>query len=274
VVVENSHRQRGQDLTVTTSDGVQLQCRWSSHPDGPRAVVVVVHGFASGRDNPDVCALADQLFAAGLDVVTYDARGHGLSEGRCGVGSTEHLDVASVLARVAADAPLVVVGVSMGAVAVVAHLAGAEAPAGAVVGAVLVSAPSRWRMRPSAVGLLTAVLTRSAVGRWVAARWLGVRIKRGWWPGETPESAMMRIAVPVVVVHGASDRLLATSHARRLHASGDATNRLHLVEGMGHGLDSCGQNAALEAVLWLLAASDDTTSAATTPAFPKPTAAA
>ena len=140
--------------------------------------------------------------SVGLDVVTYDARGHGLSEGRCGVGSTEHLDVASVLSAVAADAPIVVVGVSMGAVAVVSHLAGADAPGKAVVGAVLVSAPSRWRMRPSAVGLLTAVLTRSTVGRWAAARWLGVRIKRGWWPGETPESAMIRIGVPVVVVHG------------------------------------------------------------------------
>ncbi|HEX3979797.1 MAG TPA: alpha/beta hydrolase, partial [Acidimicrobiales bacterium] len=65
-------------------------------------MVVVVHGFASGRDHPDVCGLAEQLFDVGLDVVTYDARGHGLSEGRCGVGSTEHLDVASVLSAVAA----------------------------------------------------------------------------------------------------------------------------------------------------------------------------
>jgi pimeloyl-ACP methyl ester carboxylesterase len=204
VVTEHSEAQRREDLTVITSDGVQLQCRRSSHPDGSPAVVVIVHGFASGRDNPDVCALADQLFAAGTDVVTYDARGHGLSEGCCGVGSTEHLDVASVLSSIAADAPIMVVGVSMGAVAVVSHLAGADAREKRITGAVLVSAPSRWRMRPSAVGLLTAVLTRSAVGRWAAARWLGVRIKRGWWPGETPESAIRRIRVPVVVVHGAS----------------------------------------------------------------------
>jgi pimeloyl-ACP methyl ester carboxylesterase len=272
VVTEHSEAQRREDLTVITSDGVQLQCRRSSHPDGSPAVVVIVHGFASGRDNPDVCALADQLFASGTDVVTYDARGHGLSEGCCGVGSTEHLDVASVLSSIAADAPIMVVGVSMGAVAVVSHLAGADAREKRITGAVLVSAPSRWRMRPSAVGLLTAVLTRSAVGRWAAARWLGVRIKRGWWPGETPESAIRRIRVPVVVVHGASDRLLASSHAHRLHESGSATNRLQLVEGMGHGLDSSGQRAVLEAVLWLLAAQDLTTSPTTTRACPKSTA--
>lgn len=241
------------DMTLITADGVRLRVRQSSHPAGARALVVVVHGFAAGRDNPDVRALADQLFAARFDVVTYDSRGHGLSEGRSGVGSTEHLDVACVVSHVATSAiPIVIVGVSMGAIAVVAHLAGIEARNRTVAGAVLVSSPSRWRMRPSAVGLLNVVLTRSALGRWVAGRWLGVRIGAGWWPGETPESAMIRIGIPVVVVHGANDRLLASSHALRLHGSGAKSNRLQLVEGMGHGLDKGGQGAVLEAVQWLL----------------------
>ncbi|MFZ0667885.1 MAG: alpha/beta fold hydrolase [Acidimicrobiales bacterium] len=245
------------DITVVTTDGVQLQCRRRSHTHSARAVAVVVHGFASGRDHPDIQAMADQLFSAQLDVVTYDARGHGLSEGHSGVGSTEHLDVATVVSQVATGGlPVVVIGVSMGAVAVVSHLARVGAPDEAVVGAVLVSAPSRWRMRPSAVGLLTALVTRSWVGRRVASRWLGVRIKRGWWPGETPESAISRIGVPVVVVHGDADRLLASSHAHRLHTSGRQANRLQVVQGMGHGLDTLGQGAALEAVQWLLSERD------------------
>jgi pimeloyl-ACP methyl ester carboxylesterase len=259
LVVEVKESEGGpqDDVTVITTDGVQLQCRRRSHHDDARAVVVVVHGFASGRDNPDVRALADQLFSAQFDVVTYDARGHGLSEGRCGVGSTEHLDVACVVSEVATgDLPVVVIGVSMGAVAVVSHLARTGPRDESVVGAVLVSAPSRWRMRPSAVGLLMALVTRSGVGRWGASRWLGVRIKRGWWPGEAPESAIARIGVPVVVVHGDADRLLTSSHAQRLHTSGRASNRLQLVQGMGHGLDALGQGAVLEAVEWLLSHRD------------------
>jgi pimeloyl-ACP methyl ester carboxylesterase len=259
VVMEEASRLHQAEMTLLTEDGVRLRVRHSSHPAGADAVVVVAHGFAAGLDHPDVRSLADQLFNANLDVVTYDARGHGQSEGRCGVGSTEHHDVACVVAHVAAAGlPVLVVGVSMGAIAVVAYLAATQGGDPSVVGAVLVSAPSRWRMRPSAVGILNVVLTRSAVGRWAAGKWLGVRIRPGWWPGETPESAMNRIGIPVVVVHGANDRLLASSHARRLHGSGASSNRLHVVEGMGHGLDEDGQGAVLDAVEWLLAEPDET----------------
>ncbi len=247
------------EMTLLTEDEVRLRVCRLSHPTGADAVVVVAHGFASSLDHPDVRSLAELLFSAHLDVVTYDARGHGQSDGRCGVGSTEHQDVACVVSHVAAaGTPVLVVGVSMGAIAVVSYLAGIQGQDPAVVGAVLVSAPSRWRMRPSAVGVLNVVLTRSAVGRWVAGRWLGVRIRPGWWPGETPESAMGRIGIPVVVVHGANDRLLASSHAHRLHGSGASSNRLQVVEGMGHGLDKDGQGAVLDAVQWLLAAPDET----------------
>jgi pimeloyl-ACP methyl ester carboxylesterase len=245
------------ETATLTADGVELQVRRSSHATGSRAVVVVAHGFAAGRDNSDVLALAEQLYASGFDVVTYDARGHGGSEGRCGVGSSEHLDVACVVAHTATeDLPMVVVGVSMGAIAVVSYLAEVSEPDPLLSGAVLVSSPSRWRMRPSAVGLLNVALTRSAIGRWAARRWLGVRIRPGWFPGETPESAMARVGIPVVVIHGTDDRLLASSHARRLHESGPPSNRLQIVKGMGHGLDKPGRRAVLEAVEWVLTTPD------------------
>jgi pimeloyl-ACP methyl ester carboxylesterase len=242
-----------EELTLQTRDSVALRARHSTR-SGSKATVVVAHGFAAGCDDPAVRALVDELLEARFDIVTYDARGHGRSGGHCGVGSLEHIDVAAALSSIdMAALPIVLVGVSMGAIAVVAHLAGST-PEGsaAVVGAVLVSAPARWRVRPSAMALVNVLLTRSALGRWVAGRWLGVRIRPGWWPGETPESALARIGLPVAVVHGMSDRLLSTSHARRLHGSGIPTSRLNLVEGMGHGLDTIGRGAVLDAVEWVL----------------------
>lgn len=256
-----------QSLHLTTEDGVALRARWRRRP-AARATAVIVHGFSGGKDNSQVSQLADDLSAAGLDVLTYDARGHGASGGTCGVGSTEHLDVAAA-ARWAANGnlPVVLIGVSMGAIAVVRHLArlevaGARDPADRprpdrLAGAVLVSAPSRWRMRLSPTGLGMALITRTAPGRWSAARWLGVRIGRGWRPGEAPEVALRTVRLPVALVHGEADRLLSPEHARRLERASGGPRLLEVVPGMGHGLDEPGRRAVCQAVSALLESRTD-----------------
>jgi pimeloyl-ACP methyl ester carboxylesterase len=241
-------------LDLVTSDGLHLRGRWNGADTEAIASVVLVHGFSASQDDEGIRALALDLAAAGYDVLTYDARGHGESEGWCGVGSTEHIDVAcAVTAAAGRGRPVVLVGVSMGGVAVASYLAGArpeERPG--VVGAVLVSTPSRWRMRVSPVGILTALLTRTRLGRWVASRRLRVRIAPGWRVGEPLETAVERIEVPLAVVHGTGDRLLALEHGRRIHASAAGPSRLELVEGMGHGIDGPSRHTAVGAVAWVL----------------------
>lgn len=247
-------------LELTTDDGVVLSAHWHQR-QGAAASVVVAHGFSASSVEPQVSALTAELVADGFHVLTYDARGHGASGGACSVGSQEHRDVA-VAARYAAGrgTPVVLVGVSMGAIGVVRYLAGASL-AGAcgamhgVVGAVLVSAPARWRMRPSAVGLLMALVTRTMPGRWAAARWLDVRIAPQWQAGEAPETILGQVRVPVTVIHGQRDRLLDQEHARRLHRAAPAggRSRLLVVRDMGHGLDPAAREAVRRSILTLLA---------------------
>lgn len=252
---------------LVTADGVRLQACWTTTAHQPAlATVVLVHGFSASYRDEGVQNLARQLAEAGHDVLSYDARGHGESEGWCGVGSTEHRDVACAVTVAAAHhTPVVLVGVSMGGVAVAGYLADTEGspsdsaervpPSTAVAGAVLVSTPSRWQMRVSPVGLLTALLTRTGPGRWVASRRLRVRISPDWRVGEPLESLVERIDLPLAVVHGTSDRLLAQEHGRRLHASAAGPSRLELVEGMGHGIDEPSLAATVGAVSWVLSAS-------------------
>lgn len=243
---------RGAELRLRTADGVDLCARWHRVAD-PRAAVVVAHGFSAGQDEAAVARLTGDLVAAGFDVLTYDARGHGRSGGRSSVGSLERLDVAAAAAEAAAGRrPVVLVGVSMGAVAVVGHLSHLPAGGPGVAGVVVVSGPARWRMRPGPVGVLSAVVTKTRPGRWAAGRWLGVRVAPGWRTGETPESMIRRVAVPVAVVHGASDRLLGASHPRRLHDAAGGRARLEVVVGMGHGLDEASRAAVVTAVEWAL----------------------
>ncbi len=240
------------DLTFRTSDGLELRGRWQESPDAD-ATVVLVHGFSATRDDKAVCAFARGMIEEGLNALTYDARGHGASEGQCGVGTTEHLDVAAAVDHASeAGLPIVLVGVSMGAVAVLNYLASQVVSDTNIAGAVLVSAPSRWRMKVSPVGMLTAALTRTPPGRFIAARSLRVRVAPRWRVGEIPESVVQRIAFPLAIVHGTGDRLLAVLHGRRLHASAGGPSRLEVVKGMGHGIDDRCQSAALESIKWIL----------------------
>lgn len=260
-------------VELQTADGLRLCGRWTPAATAvPSASVVVVHGFSASHDDRGIRALAEDLSEAGYDVLTYDARGHGGSEGLCGVGSTEHLDVAcAVEAATRRGRPVVLVGISMGGVAVAGYLAGATGPPGRhVCGAVLVSTPSRWRMRASPVGLLTALLTRTPPGRWVAARHLRVRISPGWRVGEQLESLVERIDAPLAVVHGTEDRLLAQEHGRRLEASAAGPSRLALVPDMGHGIDDASRPATVAAVGWVLSCAREQPAAEATPSPTQP----
>jgi pimeloyl-ACP methyl ester carboxylesterase len=82
---------------LMTSDGVELATRSWSCDGEPRAIVVLVHGLSSTKDHPHVVGLAERLRARSLDVLSYDARGHGESEGLCTLGDSERNDVPSLL---------------------------------------------------------------------------------------------------------------------------------------------------------------------------------
>jgi uncharacterized protein len=259
-MIEQSGWEPSPELCLRTRDGIGLRARWLTTELGPRAVVVVAHGFSGHLEENSVQALATKLLAEGLDVLVYDARGHGGSDGRSGVGSTERLDVAAAVEEARfRKLPVILVGVSMGAVAVAKYLGDLaheaheahEADGEWICGAVLVSAPARWKMRPSLLGLLTAAMTRTPPGRWIASRWLRVRISPRWRVGEPLVDVIKRVDLPLAIIHGTNDRLLSERQARLLHTSHNGPTRYDAVVGMKHGLDDLGQRAVISAVGWV-----------------------
>ncbi len=217
---------------------------------------MLVHGFASGKDNPSVARLAALLFAQGFDVLTYDSRGHGESSGTCTLGRSEHYDVAAAVSYLSVSrSPRVVVGVSLGSVGVLRYLAqmpGERQVAGAVDGVVLVSSPADWRVGPSARAGFLALVIRTRPGRALASRWLGVRIEPTWQVLPAPVGHLERLAVPVAVVHGERDRLLSPRHARLLFAAAPSRRELIMVPDMGHGVvDESAREAVQQAVDWM-----------------------
>jgi pimeloyl-ACP methyl ester carboxylesterase len=237
--------------TLTTEDGIRLAARWweAERPSG--AVVVLVPGFTGSKDDPKTRAVARALVARGHHVLAYDARGHHDSDGLCTLGDLERLDVAAAVAAARERAERVVtVGASMGAIAVLRHAAGDPDLAGVVS----VSSPALWRFPRNVRMVLAILLTRTALGRRIAARRLHVRLSTRWRDPAPPRVLAAMIRAPLAVVHGREDRFVPPSEAVLLAAAAP-NGRLFLVPGMGHAFDPAAVPAIAEAVDWALSAS-------------------
>ncbi|HEX4493574.1 MAG TPA: alpha/beta fold hydrolase [Acidimicrobiia bacterium] len=234
----------------TTTDGVEIAGRhWEADRSHSREVAVVLaHGFTASSHETHVVALASTLAAAGYEVVSYDARGHGASGGLSTLGDAERFDVAAAYGVAATIAPRVVlVGASMGAVAVLRHAAFAPA----VDGVVVLSCPARWRLPRSAGGAAAVALTRTRLGRHLAARQLGVRVAPRWTAPAPPVELVGHVEGALAIVHGERDRFIPPSAARELHAVAPSA-RLRVVPGLGHGFAPLATEPLVRAIDWTL----------------------
>lgn len=245
-------QQRGSAApSLSTADDIVLAGRHWICAGEPRAAVVLAHGFTASAHHPDVSAIAEALHANDLDVITYDARGHGASGGESTLGDAERHDVAAAVAAARRRSDRVVtVGASMGAIAVLRHAA--EDPD--LAGVVSISCPSRWRLPLNVVGILSALMTRTRPGRAFASRFARVRIAARWARPAPPIDLVSSIRSPLALVHGRKDRFIGVCDAQELYASATGPRSLVLVEGMGHAFGIAAIASIVAAVDWTLAA--------------------
>jgi alpha-beta hydrolase superfamily lysophospholipase len=156
--------------SLVTGDGLRLHGQAWPLP-GARGSVVIVHGLGEhiGRH----AALALQLNAWGWQVVGFDHRGHGRSEGpRGGLAQADDLprDLAQVIdaARAAWPGPLVLLGHSMGGLVAARFVAEGLKPEPSAwyraVDALVLSSPALDLGMNAGQKLLLGVLNRLAPG--------------------------------------------------------------------------------------------------------------
>lgn len=241
---------------LTTRDDVRLGVRWwEPAQEDTGTVVVLVHGFGATKDDPSIVAVAETAAGQGHHVISYTGRGHGESGGLCTLGDLERHDVeAAVEAARAHGDRVVLIGASMGAIAVLRHAAthGVE-----VDGVVTVSSPAEWSVPRTLQSAGAALLTQLSLGRWLAKRFLDVRLAGTWSKPSPPVELAAAIRAPHVVVHGTADRFIHWSAASRLHDAAAEPTRLVLVEGMGHAYALESHAAIEDALGWVLAHESD-----------------
>jgi alpha-beta hydrolase superfamily lysophospholipase len=236
--------------TLRTADGLDLVAHSRFAAGTPRAAAVIVHGFSASASCPNVGLVADALHADDLDVLTYDARGHGDSPGESTLGDHERHDVDAAVAFASERTERVVlVGASMGAIAALRCAATDDRLAGVVT----VSCPAAWRLPRNVRGVLAAAMTRTRVGRRATSRLVGVRVASRWTQPAPPNELVGQLRVPVAFVHGTDDRFISVRDAAELWQAAPEPRRLTVVRGMGHAFEPAAVDAVRSGVEWALA---------------------
>jgi uncharacterized protein len=222
------------------SDGVLLQ-GWLFRGSGARrGLIVYLHGVGDNRSSG--VGIARRFVPQGYDVLVYDSRAHGDSEGDgCTYGFYEKRDVSRALDAARAD-DAVLFGSSMGAA--VALLAASEDPR---IRGVIAQSPFS--------DLETAARERAP---WVATRAeiaeaFGIAERRGRFrvAEVSPRLAAARIRVPVLVIHGEQDRETPPAHSQRIYEALAGPRRLLLVLGRDHNNVLRGDEVWKEIEAWL-----------------------
>jgi len=156
------------DDSLTTADGLELQLReWPC--ERPHGSVLIVHGL--GEHIGRYLHVAQHLNDWGWNVIGYDQRGHGASEGprgRLAAADDLLLDLSRVIdaVRAAHDGPLVLLGHSLGGLVAARFVAEgalpaadpAERPASAGNGAGRSLQPALWHRKVDALVLSSPAL--------------------------------------------------------------------------------------------------------------------
>ena len=199
----------------------------------PRGTILACHGVAANR--ADLLGIVWLLHGEGFQVLTFDFRGHGESDGHTVTyGFEEQKDVQGaydfLLSRSDVDPErLFALGVSMGAASLLQALPAMEKVRAAVCDSAFVDLESmvrhQYRVLPGPAVTILAELT--GFFGWLET---GIHFR-----DVSPLRALESIHVPILFFHGAEDRVVPAEHSRRLHAAYAGPKLLRIEEEAGHG---------------------------------------
>jgi pimeloyl-ACP methyl ester carboxylesterase len=213
-------------------DGVRLQ-GWKCRSLIPsRGTVIYLHGVASNRTS--AFGVIPRFVNRGFDVVAYDARAHGESEGDISTyGYFEKRDLHRVIDSLPRES-VVLFGSSMGAAVALQEAADDDR----VVA--VIAAESFSDLRTVAIERAPFFLTTTLMQRAfeLAERDGGFKIN-----DVDVAAVASRVMVPVLLIHGDIDRDTPPAHSQRIFSALPGAKRLILVPGARH-------NESLSGAVW------------------------
>jgi alpha-beta hydrolase superfamily lysophospholipase len=210
------------DTTFEGAGGIRLRGWKCAPPSAAKGTLVYLHGVADNRGSGS--GIVTRFVNRGLEVIAYDSRAHGDSEGdMCTYGFHEKEDLKRVITAIGRDR-VVMLGHSLGAA--IALQAAAEDPR--IVGVVAAESFSDLR---TVAGERAFYLPA-----WLVAKAFRYAEEKGIFDASSvsPERAAAHIKVPVLVIHGTADDATSPEHSERIHAALPGPKKLMLVDGARH----------------------------------------
>jgi fermentation-respiration switch protein FrsA (DUF1100 family) len=221
--------------TAFDGDGVTLR-GWRCATSAPRrGTVIYLHGVADTRAGG--AGIAAHFMTRGFDVVAYDSRAHGESQGTvCTYGFYEKRDLKRVIDTLA-PGPVVLLGNSLGA-AVALQEAAIDARITTIVAAETFSDLRTVATERAPFFFSGGIVRRAFV----------VAERDGHFSADdvSPVRAARAIDVPVLLVHGAADHETTPAHSERVFAALRGRKRLLLVPGAAHSQSLSGAWSAVD----------------------------
>jgi pimeloyl-ACP methyl ester carboxylesterase len=216
---------------------------WSCTARGQRrGSVVYLHGVADNRSS--AVGVIDWFTQRGFDVVAYDSRAHGQSDGSvCTYGFYEKRDLKRVIDSLAPE-PVLLMGNSLGAAVAIQAAAGDERVAG------VIAAEAFSDLQTIVTERVPRILPRHLI-----TRAFEVAEERGHFDvaGVSPVAAAASLRMPVLLIHGADDVNTRPEHSRRILAALSGPKQLLLVPHAGHNESLNSHSVWIEIERWLSA---------------------
>jgi fermentation-respiration switch protein FrsA (DUF1100 family) len=230
-------RQRFEDVSITSADGLTLRGSYLAAKAPTNRVVILAHGYR-GNAKKDMGVFAELYHERfGYNVLLPDARAHGASEGRyIGFGWPERLDylrwIDCMIQRHGPDATIVLHGLSMGA-ATVMMTSGERLPeqvACVVADCGYTSAEEELSHELRRMYHLPAFPL-------IPLASLICKLRAGYSLADASALAQVRkSATPILFIHGGADAFVPTRMVYSLHDACPAPKALLIVPEAEHAM--------------------------------------
>ncbi len=231
--MRESHASDNLNSTVTsnyvlTTDNKKI--KYDHYLNGHSQVIILAHGFYNSKQAVLFKQMAADLSDA-YDVIVFDFRGHGESEGVFTWTAREPKDLEAVVDYAHKSYQKVgVVGFSLGAASSLILAAQSDK----ITSLIAVSPPTKfrqvdfhfWKMG-MAENIVYNTFQEGRIGK-------GVRPGLLWHKKTHPINVVDQIQTPTMFVHGQEDWLILPGHSKKLYEKAKCQKQLNIVEGGTH----------------------------------------